>query len=135
MIEVTAKAAEKLRGKLAEKGMPNYGIRLGIQQSSCGCGSGGNFTYYLCPEEEPQPNDLVVKAGDVKLFVSSEAQKLLEGKRIDFADNLEEGFKITNGEHVHLQEHDHAGQSCCSDGDCGCQGNCVCGDDCQCRKS
>jgi Fe-S cluster assembly iron-binding protein IscA len=74
MIEVTEEAAAKLKELLEKQGRASHGLRLEVEQAGCSCGSdcgcGGGISYRLYPEEQPQPEDVVLEQGGVRIFIS-----------------------------------------------------------------
>lgn len=92
-LTITAEAAAKMKQALQAEGKPDYGLRLVVQQSECGCGSGcsGDTAYGLYPEPNAQAEDTVVEEQGVKLFIDQTSLPLLEGVKIDFVSHPEQG--------------------------------------------
>lgn len=91
MLEVTQRAVEGLGRLLAERGLPQAGLRLAVERGGC---AGLQYAMTL---SEPAPGDHVIKAGAHRIFVDSESAKYFEGCTLDFEDSLSGGgFRIHN---------------------------------------
>jgi Fe/S biogenesis protein NfuA len=94
MVTLTDTARDKILALLAAEGREGLALRFAID----GRGPGG-FQYRLgfVGPEEMQPNDLVVEAGGVRLFIDPESATNLQGTTIDFVETAQQsGFKIDN---------------------------------------
>ncbi len=134
MLNVTAKAAERMKEALAQEGKLDYGLRLIAQAGGCSC---CGPSYGLFPEKETHPEDTVLTQGDIRLFIDPASMALLEGATIDFIEHPQygQGFAIQNP-NLQAQAHEPGGCGCGSsdnhndnsngEGGCGCGGNCGC---------
>lgn len=94
MVTLTDTARDKILALLAAEGREGLALRFAID----GRGPGG-FQYRLgfVGPEEMQPNDQVVDAGGVRLFIDPESATNLQGTTIDFVETAQQsGFKIDN---------------------------------------
>ena len=91
-IDLTEKAAQKIKGIMQTEKKENYGLRVGASPGGC-----SGFRYVLDFEEKPTEQDTVVEAHGVKMFVENSAREMLNQLHIDFVEGLNEsGFKISN---------------------------------------
>ena len=92
VVNLTNKAAEKVKALLARENKSNHGIRIDVVKGGC---AGQNYS--LSFDDEVKPEDEVITEKGVKLFVNKEHLPLLQGVKIDFVDSLQgSGFKISN---------------------------------------
>lgn len=132
MLNVTAKAAERMKEALVQEGKLDYGLRLIAQAGGCSC---CGPSYGLFPEKETRPEDTVLTQGDVRLFIDPASMALLEGATIDFIEHPQYGQGFT------IQNPNLGAQA--QQGGCGCgssdnhnsnnEGGCGCGDNCGCQ--
>lgn len=78
---VTRAATRFMRMMIMADGEPGYGFRLSVSPGGC---SGLNADISVAAE--PSPEEAVVDANGVSLFLSAESRILLEGVTIDFED-------------------------------------------------
>lgn len=89
---VTEAAAGKLSTLLAEKNLPDYGLRVFVAGGGC-----SGLQYGMAFEPEPREYDTVVSEHGVKLFVDPTSAQHLAGSVVDYIDNLMGGgFHIEN---------------------------------------
>lgn len=94
MITITDGARKKVLELLEAEKQEGQGVRLGIR----GRGAAG-FQYELRfdLESNTKPDDRIIDAGGIKLFVDERSAPDLEGVTIDYVDDLQgSGFKIDN---------------------------------------
>lgn len=92
MIQVTAKAAEKLKDFIKQEGKEAKGLRIAVLGGGC-----AGFKYGLALEENPTEADKIIESRGVKVIVDPESAPYLEGSEIDYVENLQgSGFKISN---------------------------------------
>lgn len=90
-ISLTENAAAHVRSQLAERGR-GEGIRLGVRNSGC-----SGLAYVLEFVDEPQPDDEVIEAHGVKLFVDAKSLVYLQGTELDLVrEGLNVGLKFNN---------------------------------------
>lgn len=91
-IFVTDKALATVRNLLAEKNVPNYGLRVFVAGGGC-----SGMQYGMALEEEARPYDHVIEHDGVKVFVDPTSMMYLTGATVDYEDSLMGGgFKIDN---------------------------------------
>lgn len=92
MITVTPMAAEKLLGVLAEKNLPEHGLRVFVSGGGC-----SGFQYGMAFEDKSDEGDFVFNANGVRIFLDSASAMYLEGATVDYVDSLMGGgFRIEN---------------------------------------
>ncbi|MCR9163157.1 MAG: HesB/IscA family protein [Nannocystaceae bacterium] len=92
-VVVTARAAKVMRGQLEKRGTPTGAIRFGIRGGGC---TGYSYMFQF-EDGEPRPNDHVVDAYGVRVFVDPKSMVLVKGTRIDFETGIRgHGFKFEN---------------------------------------
>ena len=90
-ISLTEPAAEHVRAQLAERGR-GAGIRLGVRNSGC-----SGLAYVLEFADEQQPDDEIIEAHGVKLFVDAKSLVYLQGTELDLVrEGLNVGLKFNN---------------------------------------
>ncbi len=92
-ITVTESAANKVRDILAQRNMPNHGLRVFVSGGGC-----SGMQYGMAIEAQPREFDTVIEAGDgVKVFIDPTSMMYLSGANIDYVDNIMGGgFRIEN---------------------------------------
>jgi iron-sulfur cluster assembly protein len=93
MIEVTAGAAEHIRGLLGEDGkVESHGLRMKVIGGGC-----SGLQYQLSFDDVVREFDTVIEIDGVRVIVDEKSALYLVGSRLDFVDTLQEsGFKIEN---------------------------------------
>jgi iron-sulfur cluster assembly accessory protein len=93
LVTLTARAAEKVRGLMAEEPAGEAGVlRIAIQGGGC-----SGFEYALGFDRGAQSGDYEVEFHGVTVVVDPFSVPYLQGSTIDFLDGLKEsGFKIEN---------------------------------------
>lgn len=93
-IQIADAAAKRMKDFLAnqEEGL---GLRLSAVRTHCMGGRG--FGYELSPERTPSPEDVLVEANGVKLYVDPATQSLVKGIEIDYVEDWRgAGFTFDN---------------------------------------
>ena len=91
MIEVTPKAAEKIKETLAKHNIEG-GLRLGVQGGGC-----SGFSYLLKFDSKRRPTDQVFEFEGAKVFVDPKSYVYLEGLTLDYEETLlQSGFVFHN---------------------------------------
>lgn len=125
-VNISAAAAEAVRGILAERKLEDYSLRVYVAGSSC---SGVSFGMAL--ENNIRENDLTFKAHDVQIVVDDQSIYYLRGSTIDFINDPVRGagFTVDNPSNVggscscgskSAQDEQSEGSSCACGGSCGC---------------
>lgn len=83
VVTLTERAAEALKGLLAEEGVQEWGLRLQVVGGGC-----SGFFYDLALAPGPDETDDVVDSRGVRLFVDRRARLYLEGLVVDYADTF-----------------------------------------------
>jgi iron-sulfur cluster insertion protein len=92
MLVVTEKAGAKIKSLLAEEPKPHSGLRIYVAGGGC-----QGFQYGMTFEEQANPDDTIIEAHGVKLFIDAESAPLLQGVEVDYVDSLQgSGFAIKN---------------------------------------
>lgn len=95
-ITLTEKAEFRLRtfllGAAKDENSATKGIRVSVNDGGC-----SGYQYALDIANQPQPDDLVVEQGKVRVYVDQQSAPLLQGVVIDYVEGLiESGFKFSN---------------------------------------
>lgn len=92
-VEVTEPAAKAIRRYLADHGsLEGSGLRIGIRGGGC-----SGLSYFLDAEPSSRPNDKVIEAFGVKVFIDPKSMLFLQGTTLDYVTGLmESGFKFIN---------------------------------------
>jgi iron-sulfur cluster assembly accessory protein len=93
VLTLTARAAEKIRGLMAEEPVGEAAVlRVAIQGGGC-----SGFEYALGFDRGAQEGDHEVEFHGVKVVVDPFSAPYLQGATVDFLETLQEsGFKIDN---------------------------------------
>ncbi len=92
MIKVTAKAASKIRETLDRQGLPEGGLRLGVQGGGC-----SGMSYLFRVEATPRERDHVFEFDGVRVFVDPRSLQFLSGLTLDYQESLmRSGFVFRN---------------------------------------
>ena len=92
MIQLTEKAATKVKELLSSENKQGYGLRVAIHGGGC-----SGFQYGLTFENAEKANDQVLEFDGLKVYVDAMSGMYLEGVQIDYIESLEgSGFKIEN---------------------------------------
>ena len=92
MIEISETAAQKIRTLMANQGIAEGGLRVGIKGGGC---SGLSYTFAW--EQQPRLGDHVFEGHGAKLFVDKKSLLYLKGTVLDYDTNLiSKGFVFQN---------------------------------------
>lgn len=92
MLVITEKAGEKIKGLLAEEKKEHYGLRVYVAGGGC-----HGFEYGMVFEEAANPDDTVIEAHGVKVFLDAQSVSMLQGAEVDYHDTQQgAGFSIKN---------------------------------------
>ena len=92
MIQLTEKAATKVREIREAEGLGEQGLRVRVIGGGC-----SGFTYDLFFEDETTELDQEFDSMGIKLFVDMMSYQYLEGTEIDYVEGLHgAGFKFGN---------------------------------------
>jgi len=91
-IEISEKAAARIRVLLGEKGTPSGGLRLGVKGGGC-----SGLSYHVDWAAEPARFDQVVEREGARVFVDPKSAMFLAGTVVDFQQTLmQTGFVLKN---------------------------------------
>jgi iron-sulfur cluster assembly protein len=91
-IDMSEKAAARIRAMTAEKGTPNGGLRLGVKGGGC-----SGLSYFIDWAAEPGRLDQVVERDGARLFVDPKSAMFLAGTTVDWQQTLmQSGFVFRN---------------------------------------
>jgi iron-sulfur cluster assembly protein len=90
-ITLTESAATRVKDYLARRG-GGAGIRLGVKRTGC-----SGWAYVVDYADDGGGEDVVFEDRDVRVFVSAEHLKLIDGTEVDFVKHgLNEAFRFRN---------------------------------------
>jgi iron-sulfur cluster assembly protein len=91
-IEISDKAAVRIRTLAAEKSTPNGGLRLGVKGGGC-----SGLSYFIDWAAEPSRFDQVIEKDGARVFVDPKSAVFLQGTTIDWQQTLmQTGFVFRN---------------------------------------
>ncbi len=91
-ITITTAAANTVRDLLAQKNVPDYGLRVFVSGGGC-----SGMQYGMALEAEARPYDHVIEQDGIQIFVDPTSMMYLSNATIDYEDSLMGGgFKIEN---------------------------------------
>jgi iron-sulfur cluster assembly protein len=91
-IELSDKAAARIRALAQEKGTPAGGLRLGVKGGGC-----SGLSYFLDWAAEPSRFDQVIERDGARLFVDPKSAVFLQGTVVDWQQTLmQTGFVFRN---------------------------------------
>ena len=92
IVSLTDAAASKLRELTKEETSPSIGLRVYVYSGGC-----SGYKYGMMLEDQPTPDDNVLEASGVRVYVDTNSVKLLSGSQIDYVDTLMgAGFTVNN---------------------------------------
>jgi len=92
VLQLTDAAASKLRELTAAEENPAIGLRVYVYSGGC-----SGFRYGMMLEDAPTPEDSVLEANGMKVYVDGRSIDLLQGSQIDYVDTLMgAGFTVNN---------------------------------------
>ena len=84
MIEITVAASKRIREAMAEEGVPEGGLRVGVKAGGC-----SGFSYVFRWEATPKSNDEIFVSQDgTKIFVDKKSYTYLKGTVLDCDTNM-----------------------------------------------
>lgn len=91
-IEISEKAAARIRVLMGEKGTPAGGLRLGVKGGGC-----SGLNYHVDWASEPSRFDQVVERDGARLIVDPKSAIFLAGTVVDWQQTLmQSGFVFRN---------------------------------------
>jgi len=91
-IDISPKAAERIRALSTEKGTPAGGLRLGVKGGGC-----SGLSYFIDWAREPSKHDRVIERDGARVFVDPKSAVFLQGTTIDWQQTLmQTGFVFRN---------------------------------------
>jgi iron-sulfur cluster assembly accessory protein len=92
VVSLTDAAASKLQELTKEEANPDIGLRVYVYSGGC-----SGFRYGMMLEDAPTPEDNVLNANGIKVYVDGQSIDLLQGSQIDYVDTLMgAGFTVNN---------------------------------------
>ena len=92
IVNLTEKAADKVKKLLEKENKQTYGLRIGILSGGC-----SGYMYDIGLEKSPKENDVVIEEKGVKIFMNPESIAFMKGSTVDYIESLQNaGFKINN---------------------------------------
>ena len=91
-IEISEKAAVRIRALATERATPNGGLRLGVKGGGC-----SGLTYFVDWAAEPAKLDQVFERDGARLFVDPKSARFLQGTTVEWQQTLmHSGFVFKN---------------------------------------
>jgi iron-sulfur cluster assembly protein len=91
-IEISDKAAARIRAMTAEKGKPRGGLRLGVKGGGC-----SGLSYFVAWADEPARHDEVIEKEGARVFVDPKSAVFLAGTVVEWQQTLmQTGFVFKN---------------------------------------
>jgi iron-sulfur cluster assembly accessory protein len=92
VVSLTDAAVLKLQELTREETNPQIGLRVYVYSGGC-----SGFRYGMMLEDAPTPDDRVMEASGIKVYVDGQSVDLLKGSQIDYVDTLMgAGFTVNN---------------------------------------
>jgi iron-sulfur cluster assembly accessory protein len=92
VVSLTDAAALKLQELTKEETNPEIGLRVYVYSGGC-----SGFRYGMMLEDAPTPEDNILNANGIKVYVDGQSIDLLKGSQIDYVDTLMgAGFTVNN---------------------------------------
>jgi iron-sulfur cluster assembly protein len=92
VVSLTDAAVSKLTELTKEETNPAIGLRVYVYSGGC-----SGFRYGMMLEDAPTPEDQVLEASGIKVYVDGQSISLLQGSQIDYVDTLMgAGFTVNN---------------------------------------
>jgi len=92
VVSLTDAAVLKLRELTKEETNPQIGLRVYVYSGGC-----SGFRYGMMLEDAPTPEDRVMDASGIRVYVDGQSVDLLKGAQIDYVDTLMgAGFTVNN---------------------------------------
>lgn len=91
-IEISEKAADRIKVLAGEKGTPDGGLRLGVKGGGC-----SGLSYHVDWAAGPARFDQVIERDGARVFVDPKSASFLAGTVVDFQQTLmQTGFVFKN---------------------------------------
>jgi iron-sulfur cluster assembly protein len=91
-LSLTDAAANKLQELTREETNPAIGLRVYVYSGGC-----SGYRYGMMLEDAPTPDDNVLEAKGIRVYVDAQSVQLLQGAEIDYIDTLMgAGFTVNN---------------------------------------
>jgi iron-sulfur cluster assembly protein len=92
VVSLTDAAVVKLQELTKEETNPSIGLRVYVYSGGC-----SGFRYGMMLEDAPTPDDRILEASGIKVYVDGQSVDLLKGSQIDYVDTLMgAGFTVNN---------------------------------------
>ena len=92
VISLTDAAAAKLRDLTKDEPNPEIGLRVYVYSGGC-----SGYRYGMMLEDQPTPDDRVMQASGLRVYIDGNSVPLLQGSEIDYVDTLMgAGFTVNN---------------------------------------
>jgi iron-sulfur cluster assembly protein len=92
VVSLTDAAVSKLLELTREETNPDGGLRVYVYSGGC-----SGFRYGMMLEDAPTPEDQILEASGIKVYVDGQSISLLQGSQIDYVDTLMgAGFTVNN---------------------------------------
>jgi iron-sulfur cluster assembly protein len=93
VIQLTARAVERVREILSDNKLPEGGLRVGVKGGGC-----SGLSYNLALDSEQRPGDRVFEQDGVKVFIDTKSLLYLSGATLDWKDEglMQRGFTFIN---------------------------------------
>ncbi|MBI2846871.1 MAG: iron-sulfur cluster insertion protein ErpA [Chloroflexi bacterium] len=92
MINITERAASKIKEFAAQEKVEEYGLRVGVMGGGC-----SGLLYKLALDKGPRQDDRVVEQHGVKIFIDLKSAIYLTGTTLDYTEGLNgKGFTFQN---------------------------------------
>jgi iron-sulfur cluster assembly protein len=92
IVSLTDAAATKLAELTKEETSPEIGLRVYVYSGGC-----SGYRYGMMLEDQPTPEDNVLHANGVRVYIDNNSVPLIRGSEIDYVDTLMgAGFTVNN---------------------------------------
>ncbi len=92
MIVLTSAAVTAVKAAIARAGQTEAGLRVMVEEGGC-----AGYKYVIGLDAEPRPDDTVVEAEGVRVFIDPDSQPRFAGMRLNFVESLDgSGFAFEN---------------------------------------
>ena len=92
VVSLTDAAVGKLLELTKEETNPDIGLRVYVYSGGC-----SGFRYGMMLEDAPTPEDQILEASGIRVYVDGQSIGLLQGSHIDYVDTLMgAGFSVNN---------------------------------------
>ena len=92
VVSLSNAAAAKLAELTKEETNPDIGLRVYVYSGGC-CG----YRYGMMLEDQPSPEDSILHANGVRVYIDQNSIPLIQGSEIDYVDTLMgAGFTVNN---------------------------------------